>query len=52
MNANVTTYTEAMSHSPAISQRSQTTTSPGLGKGEDALLKDSSAVTRGLSMNW
>jgi RNA polymerase sigma-70 factor (ECF subfamily) len=39
MNANVTTYTETMSHSPAISQRPQTTTSPGLGKGEAALLE-------------
>lgn len=38
MNADVTTYTESMSHSPLISQRSQTVASPGLGKGEEALL--------------
>jgi RNA polymerase sigma-70 factor (ECF subfamily) len=38
MNANVTTYAESMNHSSAISQRSQTGTSSGLGKGEDALL--------------
>jgi RNA polymerase sigma-70 factor (ECF subfamily) len=38
MNTDAITYTESMSHSPAISQRSQATTSSGLGKGEDALL--------------
>ena len=38
MNANVTTYTESMSYSPAIGQRSETATSSGLGKGEDTLL--------------
>jgi RNA polymerase sigma-70 factor (ECF subfamily) len=38
MNAHVTTYTESVSHSPTISPRSQTVTSSGLGKGEDALL--------------
>ena len=38
MNANVTTYREAMSHSPAIGQRPQAATASGLGKGEDALL--------------
>ena len=38
MNANAATHTESMNHSPAISQRSQTATSSGLGKGEDALL--------------
>ncbi len=38
MNADVTTYTESMGHSPAISQRSQAATSSGLGKGEESLL--------------
>lgn len=38
MNASVTTYTESMSHSPAINQGPQTATSSGLGKGEDRLL--------------
>lgn len=38
MNANITTYTESMGHSPTISQRSQPVTASGLGKGEEALL--------------
>lgn len=38
MNANATAYTESISHSPTISQRSQTVTWSGLGKGEDRLL--------------
>jgi RNA polymerase sigma-70 factor, ECF subfamily len=38
MNANVTTYTESMSHSPAISQRLEGATLSGLGKGEETLL--------------
>ncbi len=38
MNANVTTYTESLSHSPTIYQRSQSIMSSGLGKGEEALL--------------
>jgi RNA polymerase sigma-70 factor, ECF subfamily len=38
MNADAVTYTESISHSLAISQRSQAATSSGLGKGEDALL--------------
>ena len=38
MNADVITITEFISHNPAITQRSQTATSSGLGRGEDALL--------------
>ncbi len=38
MNADVTTYTESMSHSPASSLRSQTAVSPVLMKSEDTLL--------------
>ncbi|MDN5940360.1 MAG: sigma-70 family RNA polymerase sigma factor [Nitrospira sp.] len=38
MNADVTTYTESISHSPVIRQRSKTATSSGLGKGDEALL--------------
>ena len=38
MNADVTTYTESMSHNLAINQRAQSVMSSGLGKGEDALL--------------
>jgi RNA polymerase sigma-70 factor (ECF subfamily) len=38
MNADITTFTESMSHSSAISERPQSVTSSGLGKGEDALL--------------
>jgi RNA polymerase sigma-70 factor (ECF subfamily) len=38
MSANATTYTEAISLSPAISQRAQTATSLGLGKEGDTLL--------------
>ena len=39
MNAHVTTYTEPISHSPAISQRSRTVTSSGFGKSDEALLE-------------
>lgn len=38
MNADVTTYTESISHNSAIKERSLTATSSGLGKGDDALL--------------
>jgi RNA polymerase sigma-70 factor, ECF subfamily len=38
MNSNVTTYTEPISHSSTIRQRSQPATSSGLGKSEDRLL--------------
>jgi RNA polymerase sigma-70 factor (ECF subfamily) len=38
MNAEVTTYTESMSHSPAISRWSTAVKSPGLTKAEDTLL--------------
>jgi RNA polymerase sigma-70 factor (ECF subfamily) len=38
MNAVASTYTESMSHSPAISQRLQAAAPSGLAKGEDTLL--------------
>jgi RNA polymerase sigma-70 factor, ECF subfamily len=38
MNAEITTYTESMSQSPMVSQRSQAATSSGLGKDEAVLL--------------
>jgi len=38
MNADATTNTESIGHSPSISRRSQTTTSSGLMKSEDTLM--------------
>ena len=38
MNADATTYTESIGHSPSISQRSQTATSSGLTKSEGTLI--------------
>ena len=38
MNADATTYTESIGHSPSISQRSQAVKSSGLTKAEDTLL--------------
>jgi len=38
MNSKIVTCTESISHSPAISQRSQSVTSSALGKNEDRLL--------------
>ena len=38
MNADATTNTESIGHSPSISRRSQTTTSSGLMKSEDTLI--------------
>ena len=38
MNADATTYTESIGHSPSISRRSQTATSSGLTKSEDTLI--------------